>query len=185
MLYLIMMMKWQRIESSEHEEFYNWLRAHKLSTCHAKWNGNGEDVLHQAWELAVARGYFFDTMLAEAARKLRVHETQPDSVGNYCIQTPRTEKTQTRAAKHFAVAAVTDDTLQEQTDKQSLRERKKTKLIEKIKEMKNDELIKNCLQKISKRKKLTTEEIAQIRKKLNIYEQVQLFSVHDSIHKEV
>lgn len=169
------MMKWRRIESSEQrEEFYNWLRQHKLNDCHAKWNGNGEAVLHEAWLLATSRGYFYDKLLKEAARNMGICETTVAE--DYCIITPRDVTTRERAARHFNASNTNmQDELQEIDEKLKLKYRK-TRLLKRINELKSkDSLVAECIAKLEHRKTLTEEEIAQLKKKLGLYKQTELF----------
>lgn len=54
------------------EEMYHGI----LALARKKYNGDGEDVAHEAWLIAQGRGYFHPRMLDEAARRLGIFRTK-------------------------------------------------------------------------------------------------------------
>jgi hypothetical protein len=80
--------------------------------CHGRYNGNGQDVMHGAYEIARERGYthitfgLFASLCREAARNLQVARWQQDEEKTIIL--PPTERAAERLAAHM-VSAPTDD----------------------------------------------------------------------------
>lgn len=163
-------MKWREIKEDEHEVFYHWLRQHKLANCHYRYNGNGEDVLHEAYLIATQRGYFFDPLIQEAARNLKIHEIQADQAGNYCIQTPRSEKTQIRAAEFFNAQDTLETELNSIDERIGLTPNRKNALLNQIRQLKE--------------KGLDDQKIIETMKPITLMKQLPLFVI-DFVIEEV
>jgi hypothetical protein len=81
--------------------------------CHSRWNGQGGDVLHSAWELAKKHEYthinfsLFGKLCLNAARKLRLRYTIYTADG--VIILPPTERAAERVESHLAAAPADND----------------------------------------------------------------------------
>lgn len=134
------------------------LRTKLRKYCKAKWNGSGDDVFQQAVMIALERYNSLDNinfslfrkLCQEAARNLKLYETQPGEDG-WMIITPQKEKTRERLSEHFSTADA-DDPLSKYLD-----EKEKKQWLEKIKEMKtkgwSDEEIIKTLSPFAAKKK--------------------------------
>lgn len=132
--------------------------------CKAKWNGNGEDVFQEAVTIVLERygsltnvnTSLFKKICHEAARNLKIYETQPSIEDGWSIITPQKEKTRERLSEHFATAD-DDDPLSKY-----LNEKEKNQWIEKIKEMKSkgwsDEEIIKTLSPLARKNRTETEK---------------------------
>lgn len=151
-----------RKQAGELVETENFLKDNYISLkkfCKTKYNGNGEDVAHEAAMIALQRygqgriGFqLFTKLVREAARNLKIHEIQTDQAGNYCIQTPREEKTRTRAAEFFNAPDTLETEINDLDEKIGLNTWQKTKLLKQIEELKQKKIDDEKIIEIMKRR---------------------------------